>query len=232
MAKATFNLNKFRSQILTGSLARNNRFEVEVIPPSFLRSYGERVSLLVEQASFPLLNIASKSFKIFGPSYQRPFTSEYGGEGIPVTFHVDRNMVVKKFFDDWVHAIVNPVTFTTGYQNDYIGTITIKQLDEQDNITYAVRLEEAFPRNLNLMDLNHQASNQTHRLNVLFAYRYWKQVDQTTQVTPTNVPRAVVAPQIPTFDARLLETNNPTKQFNWATGELGETPGSYLPPSA
>ena len=155
MSKAHFSLDRFRTEILTKGLARSNRFEVIINPPVFLsQKYGDTISLLAEQASLPMLNIISKSYKIFGPSYQRPFTSEYGGEGMPMTFHVDSSMTVRNFFEDWMHAIVNPVTFTTSYQDQYIGSIEIRQIDEQDNITYAVRLLEAFPRNLNLMDFS------------------------------------------------------------------------------
>lgn len=218
MARAEFNLDKFRSQIFRQSLARNNRFEVFIIPPPSLERYGPVVSLLVEQASLPMLNVATKPFKIFGPSYQRPYTTEYGGEGIALTFHVDRDMRVKRFFDDWVHAIVNPVNFTTSYQSSYIGTIQVHQLDEQDNITYAVRIKEAFPRNLNLMDLNNAASNQTHRLNVLFAYRYWERLDGG--VNPQGVPRAIATPQIPRNDeiSALISKTNVSDYFN--TSEL------------
>jgi len=201
MSKAHFSLDRFRTEILTKGLARSNRFEVIINPPVFLsQKYGDTISLLAEQASLPMLNIASKSYKIFGPSYQRPFTSEYGGEGMPMTFHVDSSMTVRNFFEDWMHAIVNPVTFTTSYQDQYIGSIEIRQIDEQDNITYAVRLLEAFPRNLNLMDLNHSSSNQTHRLNILFAYRYWERIKDSG---PAAVPRAVLNPQIPRTDVSI-----------------------------
>lgn len=229
MAKAEFNLDRFRSQIFNQSLARNNRFEVFINPPAGLSEYGPVVSLLVEQASLPMLNVATKPFKIFGPTYQRPYSIEYGGEGIALTFHVDRDMKVKKFFDDWVHYIINPDTFATNYQNNYIGTVEIRQLDEQENVTYAVRLNEAFPRNLNLMDLNNSASNQTHRLNVLFAYRYWEPANNENRTSPVDIPRNVTTPQIPTFDARLLDTR---RQWNWSTGTLDDVPGSDLPPAA
>jgi len=200
---ANFSLDRFRTQVLSGAgLARNNRFEVLITPPPGLAnrfSEAELASLYVEQANIPLLNIFSKPFKIFGPTYQRPISSEYGGEGIPMTFHVDQNMVVRRFFEDWMHLIVDPDRFTVSYQENYITDIYIRQLDEQDNVTNEIKLLEAFPRNLNLMDLNHGASNQTHRLNVLFAYRYWVNT-QTTNTNPINTPRAFLSPQIPTYD--------------------------------
>ena len=124
---ATYSLERFRSEVLDGAgLARNNRFEVIIAPPRGLSDRGpesELASLYVEQASVPLLNIFAKPFKIFGPTYQRPITSEYGGEGMPITFHVDRDMRIRRFFEDWMHLIVDPVRFTVGYQENYISDI-------------------------------------------------------------------------------------------------------------
>lgn len=231
MATATFSLENFRSEILGGSgLARTNRFEVIIANPPALagNNMGQLSSLYVEQASIPLLNIFSKAFKIFGPSYQRPVTSEYGGEGISLTFHVDRDMQIRNYFEDWMHAVIDPVTFTVGYQRNYATTIAINQLNEQNQVTYSVELLEAFPRNLNIMELNNNAMNQTHRLNVLFAYRYWKNKDRnTTQIQP--VPRVVANPQVPRNDVPVPETR---RQWDWSTGTLKDGPGSDLPPAA
>lgn len=226
---ANYSLERFRSEILDGAgLARNNRFEVIIAPPRGLSGRGaesELASLYVEQASVPLLNIFAKPFKIFGPTYQRPITSEYGGEGMPITFHVDRDMRIRRFFEDWMHLIVDPVRFTVGYQENYISDIFIRQLDEQNNITNEIKLIEAFPRNINLMDLNNNSSNQTHRLNVLFAYRYWINTSRAT-TNPISIPRVFINPQVPSVDTR-------GRQFNPTTGDLEyDNPGSDLPISA
>lgn len=228
MATATFNLERFLSIAKSDSFARTNRFEVFIIPPLALQNEykNDGVSIMVEQASFPLLNIATKGMKIFGPTYQRPVTSEYGGEGTSITFHVDRDMFIKRFFEDWMHLIVNPYDFTVGYQEEYISTITIRQLDEEDEITHEVELLEAFPRNMNILELNNAATNQTHRLNILFAYRYWR---ETRLTNPVNLPRSITTPQLPSLDVRPPPNN---RQWNWSTGELTDEPGSSLPPSA
>ena len=66
MAKAAFTLDKVRQEILTSSLARTNRFEVLITPPIGLKGdyKSDFISMYVEQASLPALNIFSKSFKI------------------------------------------------------------------------------------------------------------------------------------------------------------------------
>jgi hypothetical protein len=177
-------------------------------------------------ASLPPVNISTKSFKIFGPTYQRPFSAEYGGEGISMTFHVDRDMQVKKFFDNWTAKVVDPDSGFVGFQEDYISTIRLRQLNEQDDITYELELYEAFPRSVNLLELNNSAQNQTHRLNVLFAYRYWKDVSPEFQTMPMDIPRQRLFPQVPVADVR-------NRQFSPFTAQLEfDTPGSDLPISA
>ena len=196
MANANFNLSQFIGAVREDSLARVNRFEVIINIPDDLiltrknRSNARAVSLYCEMASLPPVNISTKSFKIFGPTYQRPFGAEYGGEGISLTFHVDRDMQVKKFFDEWTARVVDPKSGLVGYQEDYISTLTLKQLNEQDEVTYEVQIEEAFPRSVNLLELNNSAQNQTHRLNVLFADRYWSDVSPEFQTVQRNTPRS------------------------------------------
>lgn len=228
MAQANFDLQKFLALAQTQSFARTNRFEVLIPPPiGLLDVYqSDNISIMVEQASFPLLNITTKGFKIFGPTYQRPVTTEYGGEGMSISFHIDRDMRLKKFFEDWMHLIVNPIDFTVSYQEEYITSIYIRQLDEQDFVTHEVVLYEAFPRNMNILELNNAATNQTHRLNMLFAYRYWQ---ETVEKQPTDLPRKITTPQLPSLDVRPPPEY---RQWNWQTGEINNRPGSDLPPAA
>lgn len=193
---AMFSLEEFKTQVLTAGLARTNRFEVFIPPPAGLTTFREigtpdgldyeqivpgtrMLSLMCEQASLPLLNINTKSYRVYGVPEPRPVTSEYGGEGIPLTFHIDREMKVKKFFDQWMQTIVDPITFNVSYKENYSVNIDIWQLDEMDNPQYHIQLIDAFPRSMNLLELNHSSQSQTHRLTVLFAYRKWISIPDT-----------------------------------------------------
>ena len=119
-------------------------------------------------------------------------------------FHVDRDMKVRKFFEDWLHLIVSPNDFTVSYQEDYISTINIKQLDERENITHNIQLIEAFPRNITNMELNHASQNQTHRLNVLFAYRYWVRMENdVSNFDLVDTPQSIRYPGVPVQDVRI-----------------------------
>lgn len=176
MLRSNFNVNDFQAQVLGGyGLARTNRFEVDIIAPIKLSTnYNRVVSLLASDSMFPQLTIFHKSHRIFGPPNMRPIFSDYGGEGLNIQFYIDGLMDVKRFFEDWIGLVINHNTFSVSYQKDYISTIRIKQLNEINDVVYEVELYEAFPRNVNILELNQSANNQFHRLNVMFAFRYWR----------------------------------------------------------
>lgn len=172
-----FNLDQFKAEVLGYGLARPNRFELELIIPPALQFYGRwsrTLSLFCEETNFPPVIVNSKAYKIFGPSYQRPVSADYGGEGLSITFHVDREMNLKFLMDDWINLVVEKDTFLLNYQGEYITNMRLHQLNDEDNLVYTCEFYEVFPRSINVMPLNNNTTNQTHRMTVMFAYRYWK----------------------------------------------------------
>ena len=175
---ANFSLNDFKSEVFRSGLARPNRFEVEILPPlgiqnNFvgLRPISNRVSLFCEMSSIPSLTVLVKPQTLYGPKIPRPFGIEYGGEALTMTFIIDQKMDVKVFFDYWIKKIVSPTTYNVSYYRDYVSNLGITQLNELDQPVYKIVLEDAFPRSLNMLELNMGAQNQVHKLNVTFAYR-------------------------------------------------------------
>ena len=174
---ANFNINNFRSEVLARDLARPSKFEVRIYTPPILTAFSNQasvVSVFCDSANLPGMNIATRPYRIYGPAYQRPITSDFGGDGTTMVFNIDKDMMIKKFFDAWMQNIVNPKTFNVNYSKTYTSNrIDIIQLDNNDRETYSVSLIDAFPRSMNLLDLNSSSTNQTHKLTVTFAYRKW-----------------------------------------------------------
>ena len=191
---AQFTLNDFQSQVFSKGLAENNKFEMLIAAPPVLANVGTSlfglVNMMCEISNFPPLNLMVRTMNLYGPAHQRPISIDYGGDGIAASFYLDREMNVKRFFDIWMQSIVNASTDNVSYQNDYITNIVIRQLSDgrgglqntatfnprgvTEEATYAVQLEEAFPRSMNLVDLNTGSQNQISRLTVVFAFRKWK----------------------------------------------------------
>ena len=184
-------LEEFVALVKKEGVAKPNRFKVTIAPPLSLApyldfaTYGRRLSFYCESANFPARNIGVRQQRITGPNYQRPFNVDYGGEGMTMTFNLDRDMKVKAFFDAWMSKIIDPLQYFVYRQGEYISNrITIEQLDEKNNFTYGIFLEDAFPRSISLLDLNQSSQNQVHKLNVTFAYRRWIPIHDLTNRIP------------------------------------------------
>ena len=178
---SNFSLDKFTTAIRKNGISRPARFEILIGQPVTIGdnqqnifTYSKDTSLMCEISQLPSLNITTKQFRIQGPAYQRPVGMEFNGEGIPMTFYLDKDLKIKKFFESWMYSVVNPNSYNVKYQQEYVAPIDIFQLNEQNNSVYNLTLIDAFPRAIGQLDLNAGAANQMHRLTVVFAYRKWE----------------------------------------------------------
>jgi len=176
----TFSVEQFLSTVGSKGLARENRFEV-ILPERLTGDFP--VSLMCESTSLPQMSVVTKQQRLFGPTYNRAATSDYGGAGIQMVFLVDSAMKVKKYFDDWMHLCVASSEFTARYLKDYAFDITINQLNEKNEVTYTIKLIEAFPTSSGPMTLSQSGQDSFHRLPVTIAYRYWETDDISNSQT-------------------------------------------------
>ena len=183
-AFATINevLSGYRSN--DGGIARPSRYEVVILPPTgsptnpftslLTATNGARdVSLKCESISFPGRNIdTTPDTNIYGPT--REIAQGFSFADIDATFQLSSDHKEKKFFETWQRISFDPLTWAMGYYDDYIGTIQIYQLDEQNERRYGVELIECFPKNIAAQTFDYSAVNQQQKVSVTFSYRYWK----------------------------------------------------------
>lgn len=192
MAASKWNVSNFLAEVSTKGLAKPCRFEVTINMPKCLsgNAAGQQVSMMCDQAILPYSRVLTSRQQIFGPPSFHPVGVDYNGEGVSLQFYVDRDMNVKRFFDAWTDGIIDRKSFTAFYQENYLTTILVSQLDEADNITYQIKLIDAFPVGVQALMLDAQAINQVHRLSVNFNYRKWEEVqigaDSKPEFTKTS----------------------------------------------
>ena len=201
---ATFNLQQFVQTVSSSGLARENRFEV--ILPEIVT--GTPVSLFCESASLPQMTVVTKQQRLFGPTYNRAATVDYGGAGVQMVFYVDTEMKVKKYFDEWMHSCVNSSEFTARYLKEYAHTVDIYQLNEKEERTYHIKLIEAFPTSSGPMTLSQSAQDSFHRLPVTMTYRYWE-TDDISNSGPSFVDDVSISPGGTSKTVTLAERLNP-----------------------
>jgi hypothetical protein len=102
-------------------------------------------------------------------------------------------------------GIVNRTTYTTNYKQNYITSMVIKQLDEADNVTYQIKVEDVFPVVVNVLNLDSNVGSSVHKLNVTFNYRRW-------------IPQAVSGESMPEFSK-----SNPVGNLRIQNGNIQYT---------
>ena len=83
-------------------------------------------------------------------------------------------MKEKKYIETWQRLAFNTQTWELQYYNDYVGSVDIHALDEQNNRTYGVKLIEAFPVSIDQQALSYEVGAGYQTVGVNFKYRYWQ----------------------------------------------------------
>ena len=78
----------------------------------------------------------------------------------------------KKYWETWQRLTYNPKTFDIGYYKDYVGTVDIHTLDEQERRRYGCRLVEH--AQINRATNSRIWTTSTYQtVEITIAYRYW-----------------------------------------------------------
>ena len=89
-----------------------------------------------------------------------------------------------------------------GYYNDYVGTIDIHTLDEQENRRYGCRLVEAWPKTIAAQSLGYADNNTYQTIDVTIAYRYWTNLTDESS-TPKSLGTRIVERVANTVERRI-----------------------------
>ena len=207
-----------------GGFARPSRYEVILNPPagtnanlvsSQIQEFRgddtvRQTSLACENISFPGRNIdTTEDTNIYGPT--RQIATGFSYAEVSATFRCSRDMREKRYLEAWNKLAYNPPTWAMSYYEDYVGSIQIFQLDEQNNKTYGVELVEAFPKTIAEQALSYDSTNQINKVSITFSYRYWKNFTDEADL-PKPLQDRIANILVNTVERRLL--SNLPKVFN------------------
>jgi hypothetical protein len=213
-------------------ISRPNKYEVTLFPPSGARGskgsgsnifssiMGELLGdgtvratgLKCESIDIPGRNIDTmEDSNIYGP--ERQIATGVTFSDISATFQCSSDMKEKKYLETWQRIAWNPQTWTMGYYNDYVGTVHIHTLDEQNEKRYGVELVEVYPKTIEAQSLGYGTPNSYQTISCTFTYRYWKNltdeanlpkplIDRIAESAVNTVTRRITS-QIPSVLRRL-----------------------------
>ena len=180
-----FTYSDFVSFVKTDGLSRQNRFYITISPfkntgPSaalFGVGSGDakrNLHMLCKSVNLPGVNVATSQVRYTGEVIEVPYDRTFGA--LTMTFYVDRQMIVRKFFEDWINSIQNTKTRSMGYYDEYVSkTVIITVVDKQDNTTFDFILYDVHPKSIGNLSLD-QGNNDVMTLDVEFDYHYYETI--------------------------------------------------------
>ena len=177
MTQTIFSIDKLRTKI--GGFAKGNRYNVTFsgLPVGLSTAVNANIPILCESVSLPTKGIASNAHDVYGPPREIPYRETFTEASL--SFILDDNFTVKRFFDKWQEKIINVKTGNVNYWNNFIATINITRLSndatsftDASNL-YKIELREAYPSAVGEIALGHTQGGEILRLSVTFKYRKW-----------------------------------------------------------
>ncbi len=174
-------INEFLSLFLNkDGFSKSARYEVVIGLPksatkteSLTTEMARKVSYHAETIAFPGRNLEIKEdLSTYGPTREIVSGSSY--EDLSATFYVASDHREKKFFSEWQNSAHSNEDFNARYYYDYVSSVDIYQLDEEDRRRLGIRLMEAFPKTIGSIDMSYASGNQINKMSVSFSYRYWE----------------------------------------------------------
>jgi hypothetical protein len=138
----------------------------------------QTLSLFCDQVQLPGMNFSTAQNRSFGEFREVPYEKLF--DNLNMSFYVDKNMYVKRVFDNWMEAIQNPETRVFNYYKNYTTGMDIEVHDLMDRITYVVSLWECYPKTIGAVQMDY-ASKDIMKLSVTMQYKYW-----TSQLVSQN----------------------------------------------
>ena len=156
---------------LSGGGARPNRFEVLVEFPAFAATQEEirQTAFLCQSTQLPGSNLGIMEVGYRGR--QLKLAGDRTFEDLDLTFYNDTDFALRNAFEAW-HNAINQYNSNTGLPtpNEYLSTVTLYQLDNQDNRIKEYVLKLAWPTVIAPIELDQTSNDQIETFAVTFAF--------------------------------------------------------------
>lgn len=166
------NISNFKGQLIGGG-ARANLFSVAMEFPAGVSGDVVNAEFMIKAASLPSSVIAAielpyrgRKLKIAGDRTFEPWS---------ITVINDTDMKLRTSFEAWMELIsMNEQNYSAAIPPlSYMANLGVSQLDRQGVATKTYQFVDAWPVNIQAIDLNYETNDAVEEFTVEFAYQYW-----------------------------------------------------------
>lgn len=138
--------------------------------------FTEVVSAFAYNVSLPSKQIETSNWQHLGKARQMPTHVVY--PPTQMTFLCDSQMKIKKMLDAWQAYICEPSSYYMNYYDEFARqSCVVMSLDEMGMPSYAVRLNEFWPRRVDEIRFSAQGSNEPATVEAEFVFKDWYNTD-------------------------------------------------------
>jgi hypothetical protein len=151
-------------------IAPSNRYEVLFERTAFLLTFPKQeYKYLVSSCNIPGQQLRTNSVSFWGMKKEIVSTIDF--DPINISFYCDKDMKMRRIFEEWVDEIIDKSTFTVGYYEDYTCDMTITVLNKQLEPLREYKVREVHPTELSDIKIGYDKENEPMSFTVTF--KYW-----------------------------------------------------------
>ena len=181
--------------------AVSNRYKVFINSPMILRNRlkMDELNLLCNSVTLPGKALTT----VDHVTYRQPqkLVNGYQLEDVNFEFYLTNDYGVKKYFDEWQSSVLNPSNYLINYSDTYTSQVQIYQSDPGDNNIYGIKLLEAYPINVQEIQLGNENENGIVKLSVTMSYFDYEVID-------VSGPGNYKVPEMPEFKNTFVNQNS------------------------
>lgn len=127
------------------------------------------LTLFVRRVNIPGTQIETKEYLSDRTPIDMPIT--YKNSPLKISFMCDPTYKHRQYFEEWMHAVINPVSMTAGFYDEFISNIKIKTFDVTGNIRSIMELTECYPVDVSDIELSYDEESSVVTFDVTFTYK-------------------------------------------------------------
>jgi len=178
-----FNINDFSSEINAKGFNKTSLYDVTFFGPNSDLDTERSINMRCISAEVPGRQVDTSHFSYYGP--QRRFATNSVFVEWNCQILVSEDLSEREYFEKWMDKIMgnyrlgtpNPTMYDLGFYDDYVGTIEISNYNEVGEEVKLTRLIEAWPININNIQLHWASGDDLMVLPVTFAFKYYTNPD-------------------------------------------------------
>lgn len=168
-------LSQFTAELRNRNISKPSLYYLEIVPPpifiggEFDAAEIDLVNMWCNAAQTPQITIMTQD-NFIEAGVRRKYAYDQDYQNLTLSFYVDQEFKVKKFFDQWKQAVV-PQKRNFGYPDDYTSDrINLYIIDQSGNNTYKHEYSRIFPKAINSIELSYASGSAVSTFSVDFVF--------------------------------------------------------------